>query len=408
MLDDARFHDPSDPSHLVGSVLVDADGTTDSELVAGGSDPESLLRFPAGGTVMRDGAPFVGPLDVRVARRDPIDAPAPLLTPERLPHVVAFAAVQPFDVTFDASPVVDDTRGDVPPRGPGADLALAIDQFWPIPDGMDVWAFDLEQGDWVNRSEQLGVRAQVALLPTGYRIDAPGLIEGGGWYALAHPRIRNCLTRVVGRITTASGAPVEGARVALETGNLATTGADGAFAIEAVETLYPIDLELCADVAYEFRVTTPVSLGGREFHGVLPLTRTGGTTNLGDFAVETISAGVLVGRVSTSTPIPAGTRLRMRPADSPLPFFFNSPPLMDSAFFLARLEPGEYESLLELPDHPLPLWAAVPPAREGRRPEAGLLRRCQAASAPGHLSAGAADAAPGLSERLPVRAGRTR
>ncbi|MFQ5844201.1 MAG: carboxypeptidase-like regulatory domain-containing protein [Planctomycetota bacterium] len=332
--------DLNDPATAQDTVPVDVTGTTTQPLAAAGPGGDLRLDAPAGTVVLIDGAPAAGSVDIRATPVAAADVPMPLAPPGPPLDASSYATIQPAHASFD-------TGG-----GLGLDVQLPNLRDFPVGTTVDIWSFDHDVGDWVNRSAQTGNQGVVVDLGGGLTtIDAGGVITEGGWHGGVLPVDGACATTIVGRVVDQNLDPVPGAYIAVSTGQFGTTAADGTFSIPSVPAYVVADLPGCTPVGVTVEVLTPVAYGAvpAAVNVAAGTIVSGGTTDLGDIAVAVPDTGGLVGLVTDN-----GTGVVGATVDISGPATTTPTTGANGMFFSTGLVPGDYTASFRFAGEPAP------------------------------------------------------
>ena len=270
-------------------VTVDAGtGATAAPIaVTAGAASDIMLDAPAGTIITIDGMVGSTMVDVNVTPVPPMEVPMPL--PEGLLGG-SFVTIQPADADFDNA-------------GLGIDLTLPNTQGLPVGTMVDIYAFDHEDSQWVNRSTETGQQGMVVDNAGTLEVQAPGVVTEGGWHTPAITVDPSCATTFVGRvIDDVSGAGIAGATIALGTGQFGFTDTDGNFSIPLVPSYDTAALAAdplnCIAENIDYEISLPASFGMvADVVATLGSASvvTGGTTTLPDVSFTVGSTGTLVG-----------------------------------------------------------------------------------------------------------------
>ncbi len=305
------------------AVSVDAAGmtTADTDVMF---DMETVLNIPTGVTILLDGAPAVGSVDVNMTPVPPENVPMPL--PGAL-NPSSFVTIQPANASFN----------------PALSITLPNSDDLPVGTMVDIWSFDHGEGTWVNRSEETGNQGVVTDLGGFLAIVADNVITEGGWHSGTTPVDPECATTIAGRVVDLSDNPVPDVLVSLSTGQFGSTLDDGTFSIPNVPA-YDASLlpEICMAVDVEIHYLAPVAFGAVAHQDLIAAGTivTGGITDLGDVPLAVVEKGSLVGLVSENGAGLPGTVRITGPA--PLTDVQEVQSSAQGTFFVACLEPGDY------------------------------------------------------------------
>ncbi len=308
------------------NVAVDGAGTTTEELMATGNDPNIQLEAPIGTTITIDGAAAVGAVDINVTPVPANEIPMPLpgtLDPS------SFVSINPTNSAFDAG------------GGTGIDIVLPNLRDFPIGTMVDVWSFDHDVGDWVNRSDETGNQGIVVDLGGGLtQIEADGVITEGGWHAPAVTVDATCATTLTGTVVDGDGTPIPGVSITTSYGNVALTDENGMYSIPSVPGYDALTLPACnaPPSAIDIDCITPVAYGAvRAGVSVAPgSVVAGGTTDVGETMIVIPTTGDLAGRVTDNGAGAPGTVTIEGPDQSSITSDTNG------SFFSTGFSPGNY------------------------------------------------------------------
>lgn len=245
------------------SLALNADGSavTPIDVVQAGGMTDMSLSGPTGTLVTIAGAVGGAGVDLNMTPVDPGEVPMPL--PDGL-QGNGFVTIQPGNASFDPP---DPT----PPGDPVLGLDIVMPDLLGLPVGtlVDIWSFDHDAAEWVNRTLETGQSGVVQLaggVGPGTEVVATGVITEGGWHSPVVPVDPDCGTRVMGSVVDlASGAGIAGAAIAFANGQFATTADDGTFLSDLVPaydvaTLMGSGECIPAEICYE--VVLPPGAGG--------------------------------------------------------------------------------------------------------------------------------------------------
>ncbi len=279
--------DLSNPESAVDDVAVMA-GVTTEDLAAMGGNENIQLSALAGTTILLDGVPASGTVAFNVTPVDPTQVPMPLVPASGAVDAASYVTIQPPNGTFD-----NGSEG----AGSGLDVVLPNDRGFPVGTMVDIWSFDHDAGDWVNRSTETGEQGEVVATMSGTQIVASGVITAGGWHAPVVPVDPTCATKIIGRVLDGDGQPIPGAALGTATGQFAMTGADGSFCIDSVTAYDVASLPTCVLQDVLVSALTPVSFGavGAEVLVLAGGITAGGVTDIGDIEIRVPQTGSLAG-----------------------------------------------------------------------------------------------------------------
>jgi hypothetical protein len=283
--------DLDDADSANDTVGVDGSGATTEPIAATGADPDIQLAGPTGTVILLNGIPAVTTVDLNVTPVDPANVPMPLVPAGGAVDASSYVTIQPAAATFD--------NGDTG-MATGLDVVLPNDRNFPLGAMVDIWSFDHDAGDWVNRSTQTGSQGVVVSDGGGGTvITAAGVIVAGGWHAPVMPIDADCATSITGRVVDDFGQPIPSASISTSTGQFGTSGPDGSFSIPSVPAYDALMLPTCTDPldAIDVLVISPVAYGAVKVAlAVQPGSVVhGGATDVGDVMVSIPSAGSLAG-----------------------------------------------------------------------------------------------------------------
>ena len=269
----------------IQTVTVDAGtgATVDAIAVTAGAGSDIQLAAPAGTIITIDGITAATDVDINVTPVPPTEVPMPL--PEGLLGS-SFVTIQPADGDFDNG-------------GTGLDLTLPNTLGLPEGTPVDIWSFDHEDAQWVNRSEETGLQGTVDALGS---VLAPGTVTEGGWHTAAIDVDPACATTLEGQVVDLENVGVPGATIVLGTGQFGSTDQDGNFSIPSVPAYDVAALAAADSVCLPAPITYTVSLPpafGSATSGTLTLdadqVQTGGVTALPDTGIPAGTTGTLLG-----------------------------------------------------------------------------------------------------------------
>lgn len=312
----------------VGEALVPID------VVQAGGLSSIALTGPAGTILNLPGLPVGATgVDLNVTPVAPAEVPMPL--PGGLVGS-SFVTIQPGNASFDPP-------GDVA----GLDIVLPDDLGLAPGTLVDIWSFDIDAGEWVNRTEQTGQTGVVQLVGgtgPGTEIVASGVITEGGWQTAAIVVDPACATNLVGSvINSTTGAGIAGATIAISTGQFAVTDVDGNFT-QALVPAYNTGLltsdRVCVAASLTFEVVLPQGAGGLSSGPVFVSAgsiNTGATTTLEPVSFELDSTGSVSGIV-IGEGAPGAAVTLAPPIGEPIEVVPNE----NGSFFSTGLEEGQW------------------------------------------------------------------
>jgi len=127
-------------------------------------------------------------------------------------NAASFVTIQPANATFN----------------PPLNLTIPNDQGFAPGTSVDIYSFDHDLNDWVNRSAQSTPANKGVVSADGSVIEAIGVITKGGWHGPLLPA--DFIETVIGMVKDAS-TPLEGIMVFTSSGQFGVTAADGSFSI---------------------------------------------------------------------------------------------------------------------------------------------------------------------------------
>ena len=334
--------DLSNPASANGTVMTDpgGSGATVGEVVVTAPSLDIQVTVPDATIITIGGAPATGNVNVNVTPVPAADVPMPLSPPGAPVDASAYVTIQPANASFDTG------------LGQGLDVILPNDRDFPVGTPVDIWSFDHDVGEWVNRTDETGNAGVVVDLGGGvFAIDASGVITEGGWHAGVIAVNLPCATTVSGRVVDQTGAGVPGAHVSVSTGQFGTADENGNFSIPSVPAYVVADLPTCTPIGVTVEILTPVALGAvSSTVGVAAGTVvTGGTTALGDLPVTIPNTGSLTGLVTDSG---AGVPGAMVDISGPTTTTVIAGGT--GTFFLTGLVPGNYTASYQFAGDPAP------------------------------------------------------
>jgi hypothetical protein len=209
-----------------------------------------------------------------------------------------FVTIQPGSASFD------------PPGAlVGLDIVLPNSLGLPLGTAVDIWSFDHDDGEWVNRSEQTGnmgvvvVNATASFGGTGSHIEALDVITEGGWHAAAIQVDVDCATTFTGSVVDSLGNGIPNASIALSTGQFTSTDSDGNFSsgfVAAYDQSLWMGSDICEALSISITIVLPPNLGGEISSPVVVDALdivTGGVTELAPFVFVIPNTGSLAGVV---------------------------------------------------------------------------------------------------------------
>jgi hypothetical protein len=313
---------------VTASVAVDGSGmtTSDTDVMF---DTETNLSIPTGVTILLDGAPAVGSVDVNLTPVPAENVPMPL--PSGL-DPSSFVTIQPANATFD-----NGMNGSGQPQG--VPIMLPNSRNLAVGTMLDMYSFDHAQGMWVNRSAETGNQGMVMDLGGGMSaIVANNVITEGGWHAGTVPVSVPCATTVTGRVVDLGGNPVPNVLVSLSTGQFGRTDSNGVFSIQLVTAYDAGMLPFCEAIDVEANFLAPVSFGAGTAQVTIMAAAIvhAGTTNIGDIPLDVTETGSLVGLVSDNGVGVMGLVSITGPQNVDVQTD------AQGTFFVASLDPGDY------------------------------------------------------------------
>ncbi|HED35403.1 MAG TPA: hypothetical protein ENJ08_14500, partial [Gammaproteobacteria bacterium] len=246
------------------SVTVDA-----GNIVGGISAANGTILLGSGGldvAMQIDGTNVQGSIDVSAT-------PVPLSElPMALPasagaNAGSFVTIQPPTATFD----------------PALDLTIPNDQGLPPGTLVDIYSFDHDLNDWVNRSAESGNQGVVSA--DGTLIEAKNVISKGGWNGpLVIP---DYIETVTGFVMNGS-VPLQGVLVFTSSGQQGITAADGSFSMLVPVSGVSIDVSITAtSSAFNGAVSTTTAS--------LPTADDGSSLDFGVIDLAIPTTGILSG-----------------------------------------------------------------------------------------------------------------
>lgn len=168
-----------------------------------------------------------------------------------------FVTIQPGSASFDP-----------PGAAVGLNIVLPNSLGLALLTEVDIWSFDHDDGEWVNRSEQTGNRGMVVADSApgiGSHIEANDVITEGGWHAAAVVVDVACATTFTGSVVDSLGAGIPNASIAFSTGQFTSTDSAGNFSSGLIPA-YNLPVfqatEVCEAISIGVSVVLPPSLGG--------------------------------------------------------------------------------------------------------------------------------------------------
>ena len=331
--------DLNNPESANQSLPLGADGSSavPIEVVQAGGMDEISLTGPMGTIVTVGGAVGVSGVDLNVTPVVREEVPMPL--PEGLLGN-GFVTIQPSNAAFDPP-------DPAPPADPvqGLDIVLPDELGLPVGTEVDIWSFDHDVNDWVNRSAETGQRGVVRLRGSGpeTEVAASGVITEGGWHAAVVDVDPDCATRISGSVVDQAGQGIAGASIAFSTGQFAVTASDGSFLSDQVPA-YDVGAlasgEGCfpQDICYE--VVLPPCAGGLSSDKLVIASAdivTGGTTPLAPVVFELGTTGTVAGVVIG--PATSGQMVTFTSSVAPS---ISVTPGANGGFFQTGLEAGDW------------------------------------------------------------------
>ena len=309
--------------------VMAAAGVTTEPIDANNGTSGVGIAGATGTAILIDGMPGGASIDLNVTPVEPDEVPTEL--PDGLIGM-SFVTVQPANGAFDQ---------------PGAPTGLdaTFPNLFDLPVGtmVDIWSFDESTGRWVNRSAETGNQGvvQTALLGLSTEIFAQGVVTNGGWHTPVLAADNDCTTTVTGRIiddVTMEG--IAGANVSLDTGQFATTNANGVFTIQDVPAYDVNDSVNCTAVSITYEAVLPPSFGSETSGSVTIAAMNivpGGTTDLSDIAFTVPTTGSVAGLINAGgAPIKDDVELRSGLNN------ISVTPNENGSFFAPDLAPGDW------------------------------------------------------------------
>ena len=307
------------------TVTVDVNGATDADFTLMGPDGDIELDLPTGTIITLGGVPAAAPVDVNVTPVPNDEVPMPLPTGLQ---GSAFVTIQPGNAAFDADGM-----------GAGLDVLLPNDGNVPIGTMVDVWSFDHDVGDWVNRSAETGNQGVVEDLGGGLTgIRASGVITEGGWHAGVIAVDTDCVTTLTGQVVDDMMNGLGGVSVFTDLGQFTTTASDGTFTLESVPA-YELGVVPCTTTDVTVTAAAPPILGAVESAGTTILAAdvmAGATTTVPDITLTIPTTGCVSGVVlGEDNPENADVTITG-------PTNTTATPQPNGSFFTCDLDPGSY------------------------------------------------------------------
>lgn len=278
--------DLTNPDSAVQAVAVDGFGATLDPIALAGPGGDIELEGPAGTVITIDGVAASQGVDLNVTPVPADELPMPL--PDDLVGS-SFVTIQPGNAGF------------ATPGGAGLDVTLPNSGELPVGATVDIWSFDHDVADWVNRSVETGNQGVVVDLGGGVTaVRATGVITEGGWHAPAVAIDIDCASEVVGRVTDSSGTPLADVSVFTGLGQFATTASDGTFSLGLVPA-YDLSSSPCVLIGFEITAAAPPLLGSVTGN-TIPVQagdiQPGGVTDVGDLQLAIPLTGCVTGIVN--------------------------------------------------------------------------------------------------------------
>jgi hypothetical protein len=345
MADISGEGDSEIPQNIVLADLANPDSANQDVSATGGATNEVIdaqgagavmlgVSGPVGTGIMLGGVPADGMVDINVTPVPPDQVPMPLEDGDGNPlDASSYVTVQPPNAEFDTS------GGGFANEGlpQGLDATFPNDRGFPPGTLLDVWSFDHDAGEWVNRSAQTGQQGEVS--GDGLTIDADSVILKGGWHAPVLPIDTDCATKIVGRIVDLNtGDPVPGATIATDLGQFATSDENGEFTINPVPA-YGLPNPPCLAIGVNLTIVTAVDYGAVSSSLAISSGSivTGDCTDVGDIQVDVPAKGTLSGRVVNNGQPVAGAEVRIEGEET-----FTEITDADGRFFRTCVLPGSY------------------------------------------------------------------
>lgn len=323
--------DLSNPEAATDDVNVAA-GMTSEPIDAFGISEDIKLSGPMNTTILIGGVPATGSVAFNVTPVDPADVPMPLVPQSGAVDAASFVTINPANGSFDNGNPGTDT---------GLNITLPNDRGFPIGTMVDIWSFDHDAGDWVNRSAQTGVQGVVSAAEGGSMIVANGVITNGGWHAPVIPVDTSCATKIIGRVVDTMSQPIPGAAVGTSTGQFATADGSGNFCIDSVTAYDASAQPACVLTGVDVTVLTPLAFGAVEVvtnvlvGAIVPA----GVTDIGDVEVTVPMSGSLAGLlIDNGTPVEGTVSIAEVLSEGALDVDSNE----NGSFFIAALDAGDY------------------------------------------------------------------
>ena len=284
----------------------------------------TTLDIPDMTTITLGGVPATVSVDVNVTPVAPANVPMPL--PDSL-DAGSFVTIQPGNGGF--SPA----------------LGITLPNSRGFADGtmVDIWSFDHDEGDWVNRSAQSGQQGVVMDVMGNSRIVATGVITEGGWHAGALPVDPTCATTLTGRVQAqGTSTPVDNVLISLGTGQFARTDDMGLFTIDLVPAYDAGQLPTCVAVDIFLVAVGSVADGANRVTLTVPAGNVtpGGTTDIGNIDLPVADVGSVAGSVTENGNPVGGTVTIAGPVNT-------TALAANGAFFRSNLTPGAYTAAFD-------------------------------------------------------------
>ncbi len=306
-------------------VTTSISGVTDQAIDLDGPAGDLGLDGPAGTVILLGSAPASGPVDLNVTPVPNDEVPMPL--PGGL-QASSFVTIQPGNGRFTT------------PTGDGLDVRLPNGLGLPIGTEVDIWSFDHDVSDWVNRTDETGNRGTVVDIGDGNTaVDASGVITEGGWHAPVVPVNVEWATTISGRIVDGTGTPVTDVSVFTDLGQFTQTEVDGTFRLFSVAAYDLAETEICTPREVTVTAMAPLTLGAT-LNVITTVTAgdvvPGGETAMDDIALAIPGTGCVSGQVlGLADASVAGVTI-----SGPTNLFLT--PAVNGSFFDCSLDPGNY------------------------------------------------------------------